>query len=234
MVSSFNAGKTQLVSFDQSSNSGVIDIKMDKAVLEEKSSFCLLGLSFTSKLDWGSYIVSIAKVASKKIGALLRSMKFLSPELVLLSYKSTIRPCIEYCCHVWSGAGKCYLNLLDKLQRRICNVVGPELSASLQSLAHRQDVASLSLFYRYYFGRCSSELSELVPLPHVCGCSTRYSNRLHDFVVTVPHYSKEIYANSFFPWMAKLWNSLPGECFPLTYNLNRFKANVNRHLKSLS
>ena len=36
---SFNAGKTQLVSFDRSSNSGVIDIKMDKAVLEEKSSF---------------------------------------------------------------------------------------------------------------------------------------------------------------------------------------------------
>ena len=80
---SFNAGKTQLVSFDQSSNSGVIDIKMDKAVLEEKSSFCLLGLSFTSKLDWGSYIISIAKAASKKIGALLCSVKFHSPELVL-------------------------------------------------------------------------------------------------------------------------------------------------------
>ena len=39
---------------------------------------------------------------------------------------------------------------------------------------------------------------------------------------------------AFFPRTAKLWNSLPGECFPLTYNLNRFKANVNRHLKSLS
>ena len=50
---SFNAGKTQLVSFDQSSNSGVIDIKMEKAVLEEKSSFRLLGLSFSSKLVWG-------------------------------------------------------------------------------------------------------------------------------------------------------------------------------------
>ena len=104
----------------------------------------MLGLSFTSKLDWGSYIVSIAKAASKKISALLCSVKFLSPELVLYLYKSTIRPCIEYCCHVWSGAGKCYLNLLDKLQRHICNVVGPELSASLQSLAHR--VASLMSF----------------------------------------------------------------------------------------
>ena len=74
----------------------------------------------------------------------------------------------------------------------------------------------------------------MVPLPHVRGCSTRYCNRLHDFVVTVPCYSKEVYANSFFPRAAKLLNSLPGECFLLTYNLKRFKTNVNRHLKSLS
>ena len=93
---------------------------------------------------------------------------------------------------------------------RICNIVGPELSASLPSLVHCRDVASLSLFYRYYFGRCSSELSGLVPLPHVREHSTRYSNRLHDFVVTVPCYSKDVYANSFFPQTAKLWNSLPG------------------------
>ena len=40
----------------------------------------MLGLTFSSKLDWASYIISIAKTASKKIGALTRSMKFLSPE----------------------------------------------------------------------------------------------------------------------------------------------------------
>ena len=37
--------------FDQSNNSGAIDVKMDGAVLEEKSSFKMLGLSFFSKLD---------------------------------------------------------------------------------------------------------------------------------------------------------------------------------------
>ena len=62
----FNAGKTQLVSFDRSKNIGAIDVKMDGSVLEEKSSFKMLGLTFSSKLDWGSYIISIAKTASKK------------------------------------------------------------------------------------------------------------------------------------------------------------------------
>ena len=34
----FNAGKTQLVSFDQYNNTGFIDVKIDGSVLEEKSS----------------------------------------------------------------------------------------------------------------------------------------------------------------------------------------------------
>ena len=96
----FNFGKTQLVSFDWSKNNGSIDMKMDGSVFEEKSSFKMLGLTFSSKLDWGSYIISIAKTASKKIGALIRSMKFLSAEVALYLYKSTIHPCMEYCCHV--------------------------------------------------------------------------------------------------------------------------------------
>ena len=64
-----NAGKTQLVLFDQSNNNGSIDKKIDGSVLEEKLSFKMLGLTFSSKLDWGSYIISIAKTAFKKIGA---------------------------------------------------------------------------------------------------------------------------------------------------------------------
>ena len=47
----FNAGKTQMVSFDLSNNSGSIDVKMDGSVLEEKSSFKMLGLDFSCKLD---------------------------------------------------------------------------------------------------------------------------------------------------------------------------------------
>ena len=80
-------------------------------------------------------MISIAKTASKKIGALIRSMKFLSPEVALYLSKSTIRPCMESCCHVWADAPSCYLELLDKLQKRICRAVGPSSAASLETLA---------------------------------------------------------------------------------------------------
>ena len=99
----------------------------------EKSSFKMLGLIFSSKLDWGSYIISIAKTVSKKIGALIRSMKLPSPEVALYLYKCAIQPC----CHVWAGAPSCYLELLDKLQKRICRTVGSSLASSLDCLAHR-------------------------------------------------------------------------------------------------
>ena len=132
----FNAGKTQLVLTDQANNNGSIDVKMGGSVVEEKLSVKMLGLTFSSKLDWGSYIISVAKTASKKIGALIHSMKFLSLEVALYLYKSTIRPCMEYCCHVWAGAPSCYLELLDKLQKRICRIAGPSLAASLEPLAH--------------------------------------------------------------------------------------------------
>ena len=93
-------------------------------------------------MDRGSYIISIAKTASKKIGASSRSMKFLSPEFALYLYKSTIWPCMEYCCHVWDSVPSCYLELLDKLQKQICRTVGASLAAALEALGHCRNVAS--------------------------------------------------------------------------------------------
>ena len=106
----------------RSNNNCSVDVKMDGFALEEKSFFKMLGLTFSSKLDWGSYIVSSAKIASKKIRALICSMKFLSSEVGLYFYKSTICPFMEYCCHVWVGA-------------QICRTV-LSLAASLEPFSH--------------------------------------------------------------------------------------------------
>ena len=93
---------------------------------------------------------------------------------------------MEYCFHAWSGAPSCYLELLDKLQKGIYRTVGPSLAAFLEPLANRRNVAILNPFCRYYFGRCSSEVAQLVPLPYSRRRSARYSDRLHDFFVTIP------------------------------------------------
>ena len=112
----FNSGKTQLVLFDQSHDTGANDVKMNGSVLEEKLSFKKLELTFLNSI--GARTIFIGKTASKKIGALIGSMKFLMRLPYI--YKSTISPCIECCCHVRASTSSCHLELLDKLQKRIC------------------------------------------------------------------------------------------------------------------
>ena len=92
---------------------------MDGYVLEEKSSFKILGLTFSSKLDWGFYIISTAKTASKKIEALICSMQFLSPEVALYLYKSFMHG-------ILLSRLSWYPQLLLGIVR-MCKTVGPSL-----------------------------------------------------------------------------------------------------------
>ena len=137
---------------------------MDGSVLVEKS-FKILGLSFSSKLDYW----------------------FLHASL-----------------HVWGGGPRSYLELLHKQKKLICRTAVPSFAASLEPLIHRRNDASLSLFYRNCFSRCSSELAQLVPLSYFLGRSPVYSDRLHDFSITIPRCCKDVYFNSFFPRTTRL------------------------------
>ena len=106
---------------------------------------------------------------------------------------------------------------------------GPSLAASLEPLAHLQNVACLSLFYKYYFGRCSTGLAQLVPLPFSQGRSTCCSDRLHDFSVTIPRCDKDVYVNSFVSLHNQTLEFFAHRIFPQAYNLNGFKFRINRH-----
>ena len=80
-----------------------------------------------------------------------------------------------------AGCPQLLLGIVRQATKTDLQLVGPSLAASLEPLAHCRNVASLSLFYRYYFGRCSLELAPLVLLPFSPGRSTCYSDRLHGF-----------------------------------------------------
>ena len=188
----------------------------------------MVGLSFSSKFDWSSYIISIAKTASKKIGALICSMKFLFPEVTLYLCKSTIQPYMEHRCHDWAGVLSSYFEILDKLQKRICRTVNPSVAITLKPLSHQQNVANLSLFCRYYFDRCSSELAWLVLFSHSRRMSTLSSDRFHAFFfLTISRSYGKGYINTFFPTQLDSWILCHRMLF---YNLNAFKPRFNRHL----
>ena len=134
--------------------------------LDISSSFTQLGLSVSSNLTWKPHINSIAKNASQKLGFLSRACGYFSPSTLLPIYKSQIRPSLEYCSHVWRGAPKSSVNLLDRVQSKaICLIKNPDITTSLQSLSHRRLVADLSTFYRYFHGHCSQDIKNIIPGP---------------------------------------------------------------------
>ena len=130
-------------------------------------------------------------IGSHKLSLLLKlHPRKMEPWFVLWSFFLLRLPCISIniqygiawnTVFVLAGAPSYYLVMLDRLQRQICRTVHPSLAALLKPFAHSWNVASLSLFYRYYFGRCSSELAQLVPLPYSWERSTYYHDRLHHF-----------------------------------------------------
>ena len=67
----------------RSFGSGATDIKMNGSVHDKKSFLKMLGLPFSSKLDWGSYIAPISKIEF-----FIRFMKFPSSEVAFYVDKS--------------------------------------------------------------------------------------------------------------------------------------------------
>ena len=112
----------------------------------------MLGLTFSSKLDWGSYIIFIAKTASKKIGGLICSMKFLFPEVALYLYKSTIHPC-----HVMAGAPSFRVSTsknknIDHGVQETYAIISTQVTYEIDGISLLQDLAIIkfTFFYDFY------------------------------------------------------------------------------------
>ena len=128
--------------------------------------------------------------------------------------KSTIWPCMEYCCHVWAGTPNCYLDMLDRLQKQVCRTVCPSLAASLELLTQRQNVTSFSVFFGYYLVDVHLNL-----LNWFCFLFLVEGQwLLHDFAVTIRWCYKNVYIYSFFQHTARLWNSLFADCFRFLFS----------------
>ena len=109
---------------------------------------------------------------------------------------------------LWCSKVPYGLDLLDQVQKQEVGLVGSGLSSDLQALSHRRDVASLSLFYKYYYGKCCSKLAHQVPPKRATVRSTRFSEQMHCHTINSPMCKTKFYQSSLFPCTATLWNSL--------------------------
>ena len=80
--------------FYQSDSSGTFDVEIDRCILRR--------YGYPSFLNWTKALTLslMRKLPPRKIGALICSKKFLCPKFTLNSDKATIKPYIDYFCHV--------------------------------------------------------------------------------------------------------------------------------------
>ena len=109
---------------------------------------------------------NVSKEAAKCLGFLKRCKKyFSSSDPIYVTYKY-IRPKMEYNSHLWAGASKSALDFVDRIQSRALKLIADHgVASSISFLEHRRNVSCIVLFYKYYFGKCSFVLSELIPPP---------------------------------------------------------------------
>jgi len=205
-----------------------IDLNMNGVALDASERIDCLGLGIRSSLSWREHLLSLVAAAARKLGALYRVIRFFTPAQVLKIYKANIRPCIEYCSHVWGGSSSVWvLERVDRRARRLVN--DRSLTDSELPLQHRRDVAEQSIFYRMFHGYSSGESGEMIPPLTVRVRRTRAAERAHQYTVDLPRCRVQRYARSFVPRAAHRWNDLAEEVFPENYDPKRFKVNVHNY-----
>ena len=184
----------------------------------------------SSSLSWRDHIVQIAMSASKKLGILFQCKQYSNSAQLFKLHAGFIRPCLEYCSHIWGSSP--YTSLLDRVESKAIRLIGdPSLTSILDPLSLRHKVASLSLFYRYYFGHCSDELAACIPPPMARPRSTRQASFAHNYCVGLSNARINWFSDGFFPSTSRLWNFLPSSVFPASVNLPSFKRQGYHHLR---
>ena len=105
---------------------------------------------------------------------------------------------LEYCSHIRGSSP--YTSLLDRVESKAIRLISdPSLTSTLDPLSLRRKVASLSLFYRYYFGHCSDELAACIPPPMARPRSTRQATFAHNYCVELSNARINWFSDGFFP-----------------------------------
>ena len=212
----FNTSQTQLLTISLSNTDSNYPIIFDDSEIPPLNSINILGIQISSSLSWRDHIAQIAKSASKKLGVLFRCKHYSNSAQLLKLYTGFIRPCLEYCSHIWGCSP--YTSLLNRVESKAIRLIGdPSLTSTLDPLSLHRKVASLSLFYCYYSGHCSEELATCVPSSMARPRSIRQASFSHNCCVELSNARINRFSDGFFPSTSCLWNSLPFSVFPASF-----------------
>jgi hypothetical protein len=222
----FNPNKTKVIMINLLRTPLDPELKMKGVRLGLEDHLDVLGIEITQSLSWKSHILSLVGSAARKLGALSRTTQFFTARQLAEIYRANIRPCLEYCSHIWGGSSSVWM--LEKVDRRARRLIGdPIVLRSLQPLQHRRNVAALAIFFRIYHGDCSNELHSALPPRLRRERPTRAGDTDHIHSLTPYNCRIERFKRSFLPRTLEAWNELPEHVVPIDNDATKFKKKLN-------
>ena len=125
-------------------------------VEEEKD----LGIIVDHKLNFRKHISSKVNKANNLIFLIKHSFKYHDANMFNFSYKSLIRPHLEYTSEVWSPSFKMDINSLEKVQRRATRLVPAIAELPYEERLHHLQLPTL------HYHRLRSDLILIFKLTH--------------------------------------------------------------------
>ena len=223
----FHPQKCQTIRVTRKKQPTITSYSIRGHTLECVPSTKYLGLIISNDLSWKKHIQSISATAGRTLSLLQRNIYHCPEKIKLMSYKSLVRPQIEYCNTIWDPHNKCHINQLEALQnraarfitndfRRYSSVTQMKSNISLESLESRRKINKAILFYKIQNNLVDVTLN-LRQSAHFPGKFTQIQCRT------------TAYQRSFVPDSVVIWNTLSTTATS-SISLEAFKTSASSEL----
>lgn len=228
----FNPSKCNVIRITPNKTKEILETnyKLHSQILEATSNSKYLGVNFSNDLSWSHHIKTTVNKGNRTIGFLRRNFRECTPTVKAATYKTMVRPVVEYASTVWDPTGQGDIAELEQVQRRaaryVCNnytdrtpgcVTSMLTALNWESLQQRRTNNRLLMLYRIKNNLVDIEPSNFF---RNSDSRTRGANRLHQ-----EHTKHPVLHASFFPRTIREWNNLPTSLTD-SPSLERFKQGL--------
>ena len=207
-----------------------------KHKLEEVTHEKDLGITFESNGSFDKHIDNIVLKANRNLGIIRRTFQQIDQEMLVVLYKSLVRPILEYGSQVWSPLKKGQIDRIESVQRRMTRIL-PKLRKKpyserlimlgLPTLNYRRLRADLIQIYKLM------NQAEYMPEGFSLELSKEGRTRGHYLKLKKQSCNTKLRQNTLAIRVVNWWNKLPKKVV-LAENVNIFKDGLNRFFEDSS
>lgn len=207
--------------------------KINDSQLKSKCQEKDLGILFSARLKFNEHMDAIISKANRQLGIITRVFKQKNPQTIIPLYKSFVRPFLEYNSIIWSPYSKTYIQKVERLQEKMCNLLG-----NLRSLPYKEKLIKLKL-QSLRARRIKHQLAFMFKMKHELidlrfdsfFLENKYKKtRGNVFKLVIPK-SKTVHRKHFFTnSIIKHWNLLKSTDINVR-TIRQFKINVDNYFK---